>query len=291
MNAGSIEVNGFKLHYRIEGEGPTTLVVGSTLYYSRSFSKELRKHLRLVFVDYRGFGEALFSEKETTITFDALLDDIEYVREKLGLKDFVIIGHSAHALLALEYAKKYPKNVSHVVMIGISPNLGPENAALAERYWEESVWPERKAALEKRIQDFSDDKLANLPPRERFVMWNVRRVPQSWYDFNFDSSVLWEGVKPNMSILDYFYGVALKDLDITKGLDAFNKPVFLALGRYDYIMAPPHLGILFVLKFQNLRVRVFEHSAHSPQYEEPALFDQELLNWLKNSCSSMFHFL
>jgi proline iminopeptidase len=188
---------------------------------------------------------------------------------------------TSHSLLALEYAKKYPQQVTHVVMIGISPNLGPENAAMAERNWEESVWPERKEALAARIREFPDEKLAKLPPSERFVKWNVRRAPRSWFDFHFDSSSLWQGISPNMPILDFFYGVALRDLDITKGLEAFNLPLFLALGRFDYIVAPVGSWEPMRPKFKHLTVRIFERSGHSPQYEEASLFDAETLKWLK----------
>lgn len=36
-------------------------------------------------------------------------------------------------------------------------------------------------------------------------------------------------------------------------------------------------------KFKNLTVRIFEKSAHSPQYEEAELFDAELLKWLEET--------
>jgi proline iminopeptidase len=276
----SIEIDGFQFKYCIEGEGLDTLVIGSSVYYSRSFSQNLRNHLRLHFVDYRGFAQPPSSGKETVLSFDLLLDDIERIRQILSLKKCILIGHSAHALLALEYAKKYPQYISHVIMIGISPNLGPEYAAMAQRNWEESVWPERKEALSIRMHEFSDEKLASLPPAERFVKWNVRRAPQSWFDFHFDASSLWKGIVPNMSILDFFYGVALRDLDITQGLEKFNVPVFLALGRFDYIIAPASSWDLVRPQFKHITVRIFERSGHSPQYEEPVFFDAELLEWL-----------
>lgn len=278
---GSVDRDGFKLRYCIEGKGQEALVIGSSIYYPRSFSQNLRNSLRLHFVDYRGFAKPPASGINELPSFNEIIDDIEKVRQQLSLKQCIVIGHSAHALLALEYAKKYPKHVSHVVMIGISPNLGPEYSTMAERNWEESVWPERKAALAERILEFSDERLAQLPPAEKFVKWNVRRAPQSWFDFRFDSSSLWEGILPNMPILDFFYGVALRDLDITQGLENFHLPIFLALGRFDYIIAPASSWDPFRPKFKHLTVRIFERSAHSPHYEEQTLFDAELLKWLK----------
>lgn len=279
---GSIRREGFDLKYCIVGQGPTAIVFGSSVYYQRSFSQELRKHLRLVFVDWRGFGDPIAGEKQSDISFDMILDDIEYIRQTLGIKTCIIIGHSAHGLIALEYAKKYPQNVSHVVMIGSPPNLGAEMAAMAERYWQESVWPERKAALENRRKLLPDDALGKLPPSERFVAWCVRRAPQTWYDYNFDSSPLWEGIHPNMSMLDYLYGVALRDLDVTRGLESLTQPVFLALGRYDFVVAPASSWDPIRPKFQDLTVRVFERSGHSPHYEEAPLFNDELLRWISS---------
>ena len=104
----------------------------------------------------------------------------------------MIIGHSAHALLALEYAKKYPQHISHVVMIGISPNLNEAHAKAAAQNWEESIWPERKAALEKKVRDLPDEELAKFSPGLGFVKWYVRKDPQAWYDYSFDSTPFWE---------------------------------------------------------------------------------------------------
>lgn len=279
MSSGSIRRGEFELRYYVAGTGLPTLVIGSSIYYPRSFSKILQDKLRLAFIDWRGFGKPLSSNR-SPITFETILEDIESMRAHLGFEKVIVMGHSAHALIGLEYAKKYPERVSHVVMVGISPNLSHKNALAAEQTWEESVWPERKAAYEERLKEFPDAELAKLPPAEAFVKWNVRRAAQSWYDYSFDSSKLWEGIVPNMDMLDYLYRVALPDLDITKGLDAFDKPVFLALGRFDFILAPSSSWDPIRPHFQDLTVRIFERSGHSPQFEESEHFDQELLKWI-----------
>ena len=56
---GSIEIDRFKLKYRSEGFRQDVVVIGSSIYYPRSFSQNLRKSLRLHFIDYRGFAEGL----------------------------------------------------------------------------------------------------------------------------------------------------------------------------------------------------------------------------------------
>jgi proline iminopeptidase len=268
---GHIDIDGFKLRYVTEGEGPDVLVIGSSVYYPRSFSQNLRKSLRLHFVDYRGFAEG----PEVELTFDTLLDDLEHIRQKLSLKRCIVIGHSAHGLLALEYAKKYKEHVSHVVIIGMPPHMKPDHIAMAQRNWDDSVWPERKAAFERNMKLMPDEKLNQLP-REM----NFRNVPKSWYDYNFDSTPLWKGVKPNTYILDQMYLRFAREIDVSQGLELLDCPVLLAYGRFEFLVAPVNSWDPLRYKFKHLTVRIFEKSAHSPQYEEANLFDAELLKWL-----------
>lgn len=276
---GSLERDGFQLKYRTEGAGPDALIIGSSIYYPRSFSQNLRKFLRLHFLDYRGCAEG----PKVELTFETLLDDIEYSRQKLGFKKCVIIGHSAHGLLALEYAKKYKKYVSHVVLIGMPPHMRSDNVAMAQRNWDESVWPERKAAFERNMQRMPDEKLKSLPRDEWFLQMNFRNVPKSWYNYNFDATILWQGVKPNTHVLDQMYMKFAREVDISQGLESFDLPVLLVYGRFEFLVAPVHSWDSLRPKFKRLTVRIFEKSAHSPQYEEPDLFDAELLKWLKEN--------
>ena len=151
---GFIQADQFQLSYIIEGEGPTAMVIGSAKYYARAFSKNLRKHMKLVFLDHRGFVPSPPTFDTTDFSLDKILGDIEASRQKLDLGEIIIIGHSGHSYMALEYAKRYPKHVSHVVMIGIAPDLGEANEKLIERYWQESVDPERKRILKENIKGF-----------------------------------------------------------------------------------------------------------------------------------------
>ena len=275
-NKGSIEVDGFKLNYCVEGSGLDVLVVGSSIYYPRSFSQNLRNFLRLHFVDYRGFAEG----PEVDMTFDALLNDLECFRRKLGLEKCIVIGHSAHGLLALEYAKKYKKYVSHVVIIGMSPHMKPFHIAMAQSNWDESVCPERKAAFERNMKLMSEDKLNQLPRDQWFLQMNFRNAPKSWYNYDFDARFLWQGVKPNPHVLDQMYLQFVCEVDVSLGLESLEIPVLLAYGRFEFLVAPVHSWDPLRHKFRNLTVRIFEKSAHSPQYEEAELFDIELLKWL-----------
>lgn len=280
-DTGAIVTGKFRLRYRIEGTGRPVIVIGDVIYNSRIFSQNLRKHLQLVFLDHRGFAPSPGHVDTTEFALDKLVDDVERARQKFGLSRIAVIGHSGHAFIALEYAKKYPANVSHVIMIGIGPDLSAASLEAAERYWQESVSPERKAALQENLRRLPNEELAKLTPAERFIRSYVRNGPRIWYAPRFDSSPLWVGVEINMEMVGYVWGKVFRSIDITQGLSTFNHPVFLALGRYDFIAAPPCSWDPIRPKFRNLTVRVFERSGHTPQYEEPELFDAELLRWIE----------
>jgi proline iminopeptidase len=280
-NSGTIAVDEFNLRYKIEGEGEPALVIGDTKYSPQTYSKTLRKHLKLVFLAHRVFVPTPGKLDTTSFCLEKILKDMEAARQQLNLGKIIVIGHSGNSYLALEYAKQYPENVSHVVMIGIAPNLGPENAQLVERTWEESVDPVRKKVMQENLQKLPDDKIAQLSGDQVFIQSYIRNGPHIWYDPHFDSTPLWEGVEINMDIFNYVWGKVFRDIDITKNLDKISAPVFLALGRYDNIVAPSYTWDPIRHKFQDLTVRIFEKSGHTPQLEQPDIFDEELLKWLK----------
>jgi pimeloyl-ACP methyl ester carboxylesterase len=53
------------------------------------------------------------------VSAETYADDVnQVVRQALGLGDVVVIGHSIHAINALEYARRYPQHVREVVAVG-----------------------------------------------------------------------------------------------------------------------------------------------------------------------------
>lgn len=280
---GTIDSGQFDLDYRIEGTGTPAIVIGFPRYYSQVFSKSLRSHLRLVFADHRGSAPSPGDVPLSEYSLERISDDIELVRTELELGPVVIIGHSGHGLMALEYAKRYPDSVSHVVVIGISPDLSDESGSQAAMYWDELASAERKAALERNWDGAPEEAPEDTYPGENFIKSYVRNGPRAWYDYNFDSMPFWKGVEVNMDMFNHVWGTLLAEIDITRNLETLDRPVLLALGKYDFLIAPPSSWNPIKPKFKSLTMRVFEQSGHTPQFEEAELFDAELLGWLNSS--------
>jgi proline iminopeptidase len=281
---GFVKSDGFTLRYIAEGTGRPALVVGSALYYSRLFSTRLREELRMVFMDHRGFAPAPEAvDPATTFALERFFEDMERVRRTLALGPVVAVGHSGHAYMALEYAKACPASVSHVVMIGIAPDLSPASVAAMEHHWEAAASPERKSALAERIRNLPDDAIARLPisPGRQFFQAYIRNGPKAWHDPRFDATALLGDIDVNMDMFNHVWGTLFRDIDVTRGIEQLRAPVFLALGRHDFLVAPPASWDRYRSMFPDLTIRIFEHSGHSPQYEEAALFDETLIEWLK----------
>ncbi|MBI2502989.1 MAG: alpha/beta hydrolase [Candidatus Latescibacteria bacterium] len=212
-----------------------------------------------------------------------LVEDVERLRRQLGLGRVVVMGHSGNAYMALEYAKKYPECASHVVMIGIAPDLSQASKELADQNYQALADDGRLAAEQQNMRAISDEELEALPADQALVRGYVRNAARVWYDPRFDCTPLWEGVTINMDMFGYVWGKLFAEIDITRGLEHLNCPVFLALGRYDFIVAPPSSWDEVKARFKNLTIRIFERSGHTPQFEEPDLFDRELLKWMKGT--------
>ncbi|RHX91080.1 alpha/beta hydrolase [Leptospira yasudae] len=276
---GAVQSKDWKLKYVADGEGPDVFVIGSALYYDRSFSQNIRNSCRMIFADHRGYAEGPASTDKKDFSLNVILEDIELVRKKLGLEQIVLVGHSGHGYMALEYAKKYPEKVSHLILLCMTPDLSQKSHELIESYFQENATAERKEYFAERMSELGE--AISKDPQNAFKLFNVYAGARSWYDFKYDSSWLWEDIPVNTAVFDHVWGEVFRDIDIKPAVRSLKIPVYLGLGRYDYLMPPASTWDSVLPLFQDLKVQYFEKSGHTPPLEEPENFDREILSWLK----------
>lgn len=145
-----IELNRDNFFFKasVGGSGPVAIVIGSHKYYPRTFSEKLKSSLQLVCSDTRGFVLASENHTESDFTAGKRVQGIEAMRLSLGADNVILIGGSIHAFMAIECACVFRDRVSYLVLMASSSITGPEIYKAADRYFEESVFPERKAALQ-----------------------------------------------------------------------------------------------------------------------------------------------
>jgi proline iminopeptidase len=278
VTSGIVLVEGAELHYVIEGKGTPCLVLGHSESQRRILSQLLRDHFKFVFMDLRLDAQSHSSLDISRITLNTYLDDIEKVRSTLGLDRTAVFGHSIHSFIALEYARKYPQRTSHVVMTGNTPYFVA--AEMADEFWESDASDERKMILKQNFEKMAEDELGQMSPKERVVKTYMAMTPKLFYDPRYDSSWIYEVVESNRDIANQLFQVILKDYDIAKRPGRVMTPVFLAIGRYDYLW-PYYLWDDRKDVFPNLSYHLFEKSGHFPMVEEQELFDQKLIEWVK----------
>ncbi|HBL30976.1 MAG TPA: alpha/beta hydrolase [Acidobacteria bacterium] len=82
----------------------------------------LRRRRRAVALDFRGHGDSDPAENGAYAIPD-LVGDVEAAVDQLGLRHFVLAGHSLGAAVAIEYAGKHPGRVSALLLA--DPNGDP----------------------------------------------------------------------------------------------------------------------------------------------------------------------
>lgn len=120
MESRQIIINGSALSYATAGKGERSLVFLHGWRSSKEAWLPVAQHIensgyRLIFVDLPGFGASETPKKPYT-----LHDYAETVREfseKLGMKAYAIIGHSAGARMAVKLAVNHPSLFSKLVII------------------------------------------------------------------------------------------------------------------------------------------------------------------------------
>jgi proline iminopeptidase len=90
--------------------------IGCSPYMRQFFNPE--KFL-IVLHDQRGAGKSRPNAEIRENTTQNLVEDIEQLRQKLGLEKIILFGGSWGSTLSLAYAEKYPENVSGMVLRGI----------------------------------------------------------------------------------------------------------------------------------------------------------------------------
>ena len=268
-----VPVDGAELFYSSRGEGPVCLVPSAvgTKAYERQLPLQLNEGRRLVFVDLRGGGQS--TGDPSTLTFDRLAEDLEAVRVALGVDAVDVIGHSIIGALAIEYGRRCPKTVSHVVTVG-TPTRGDMAwlAAEAAQFFERDASPERKAVLQ--------ENLAKLPAGASVVQSFLAQAPTRFFDARTDMLPFLQEAVMRPALLGHLMGTLTQDWDVFRDAGSLRVPLLLAHGRWDYTV-PYTLwdGIEAVLPTATRHL--FQHSGHQPFFEEPDEFAKVLAAWMR----------
>ena len=267
-----VEVDGAELFYSTRGAGFPCIVpcILGTKPYERLTPAPLTDLFQFVYVDLRGGDQS--TGDPGTLTFDVLAGDFEAVRTHLGLERVAVLGYSILGVLAIEYARRCPGSVSHVIAAG-TPPIGdlPQMAKAAAAFFEAEGSAERKAILRENY--------ASLPPGtppERAVF---AQTPMRFFDPRFDAVALFAEAVFKPALFEHVLGPLTAAWNIASDRKSLRVPILVAHGRHDYVI--PYTmwdGIIDTLPDATLHL--FEHSGHQAFFEEPERFVEVVRGWM-----------
>ena len=280
-NSGSIDRNGAILQYVREGNGTPAVVIGSSVLYPRFYSASLRKHLDLIFVDGRHFAPSYSpSESElAALTMETWADDVEALRESLGIDQWLVIGHSIQAQIALAYAHKYPRAIKGLVLIAGVPYAGGDVDQALEEIWDSQATESRKTQHAINVQGL-EEKLAATPEDRQFVVYYIANAALYWANPTYDSTPLWEGVRTSTA-LDQLVESRPGRAVVREIIEDIATPTLVVVGKHDYAV-PYTIWESLVENNPAVSYVLMDQDSHNPQAEGPNRFDPILLNWLEH---------
>lgn len=230
-----------------------------------------RKQHRFVMYDQRG---SLRSPAQgSSITLQRHVEDLDDLREELGLEHITILAHSMGTYLAMTYAQEFPERVERLILTGAVPPVYLEDDSPNEAWGEFAnammqrpsvqVILKREGLLGPKLSDRQETHAW----RVRFASVNLAK-PERWRQFRggrvFYSQSAANAVLPTMPM----------QWDFTPMFERF--PVSVLNGDQDYV--DPAAGAWFEADPGNslLSIEVLEEAGHAAWIDQPLLFRNAL---------------
>jgi proline iminopeptidase len=284
--AHKASLNGVKLHYEVEGNGPPLFVVSpgwgvGSGYLKRGLSF-LSKQFTVVFVDTRGSGLSGRPADDAMMGSSEMADDLDALRAHLGLSTMTLFGHSNGGAIALSFAERYASRLSRLVLIdsqmfGFSASEDTQTI-MASR----SADPRYSQAVQLAMGLFSGQTAPPSDDQElsEFVSGILPlylRSPEKYLDAAREQLLVGQ-------IALYAFNAqraadAAAKHDQTGSLASIAVPVFIASGRHDWI-CPVAVAERLHSGIPHSKLAIFEESGHFPWIEEPQAFQNQLLRFL-----------
>jgi pimeloyl-ACP methyl ester carboxylesterase len=117
---GYAEVNGVRLHYVEQGEGPLILFLHGfpEFWYSwKDLLPEFGRDHHAVALDMRGYNLSAKPEPVDAYRVPVIVEDVRALAMELKAKKFVLVGHDWGGVIAWAFAAQHPEKLEKLVII------------------------------------------------------------------------------------------------------------------------------------------------------------------------------
>ncbi len=239
---GEIPYKGYKTYYKIVGEdtsGRPPLVMlhggpGSTHFYLEPYELMAERYGRqVVFYDQIGCGlSAIPHQDDDFYTYELWMDELDVVREALGLDRIHLFGHSWGGMLAMMYALRCADGLQTLTVAASPANI---NTWLLEaRRLVDYLPADMRAALWKAEETGSYDDPAAQEASDEYYRRHVTGCARPWPECiqkSFDMTGECYGVMQGAS--EFVVTGKMRDFDVTGELHRLAVPTLLLSGTAD----------------------------------------------------------
>ena len=166
-------------------------LAGNTSHWSTQL-EHLRKKRRALAFDIRGHGNSE-SPKDGDFAIESLANDIDVVVDELGLKRFVLVGHSSGGTVAIAYAGSHPEKVAGLLLADPSGDARKVPAEQANQL----ISALESDSYSKAIEDYYGMLLTGSQHAVRVkVIQDLRNTPRETVIGIFKSTLKYDPLSP-----------------------------------------------------------------------------------------------
>jgi len=285
MEEGFVDAHGVLIYYKSLGHGQPLVIVhggpGASHDYFLPYLLPLARTNRLIFIDERGSGRSQKLEDPKGYTVENMVEDVESVREALGLGKISLLGHSYGGVLAQAYALKYQKNLSHLILCSTFYSTTEMNGVFQKELG--TMSPELRERIKKLEQDGlygkGKDYEKNRYPADYMVAaWGDGYFPflyQNHPDPNYDpianGIMSWDLYREMWgSNGEFVIDGNLKSVEYADKLPSLKIPTLITAGDHDE--CDPIQSQEMNKMIKNSKLFIFPKSGHMTFVDQPILF-------------------
>lgn len=294
MQEGFVDAHGAMIYYKIIGRGAPLMVVhggpGASHDYLLPGLLPLARTNKVIFIDERGSGRSERLDDSSQYTVENMVEDVEAVRQALGLGKMNLLGHSYGGVLAQAYALKYQKNLIHLVLGSTFSSTSAFNQVLG-REKQNMPADERKKleALEKAglfghgkawEKNRYPDAYARLAWGDGYFPFLYQRRPDPNYDpMGGNTSTAWDLYRTMWgSDGEFVVDGNLKSVEYTERLATIHVPTLIICGDHDE--SDPSLSRTMHEKIAGSKLVILPESGHMTFVDQPDLYNKTVDGFL-----------
>jgi proline iminopeptidase len=244
-------------------------------YHRQFFDPDI---YHIVLFDQRGCGRSTPHVELRNNTTQDLLNDIEAIREKLGVKQWILFGGSWGSTLALVYAQNYPQRVRAMILRGIFLARQQDIDWFyrsGTRHFYPEQWQDFIALLGNDAQDdpvqayhelFSgNDEIKRMKAAKAWTLWESQTSTLE-LDHSLPRQKADTHAAMSLAMLECHYMINQCFINETPVLESCDRitdiPGIICHGRYDMI-CPVHQAYELHTAWPASSLKIIETSGHA----------------------------